>query len=51
MVESVEGSTMIPAFDDEEFALVMQDMDEIADRATKELQEIHRQERQRGRQS
>lgn len=40
MVESIEGSTGIPAFDDEEFGELMRDMNDMADRATQKLQEL-----------
>ncbi|GEM_PF-6781529 len=42
VIESIEGSTGIPAFPPEEFDALMADCDAIADRATKKLLALRR---------
>jgi hypothetical protein len=37
IVESIEGSTGIPGFEADEFGALMDDMDDVADRATERL--------------
>jgi len=40
MIEAIDGSTGIPAFDDEEFAALMVDMEAIRDNATEKLRAL-----------
>lgn len=40
VVESVEGSTGIPGFEPEEFKVLMEDMDKVTNRATRELRAL-----------
>jgi hypothetical protein len=40
VVESIEGSTGIPGYEEEEFVALMKDMDAIAAKATRELKAL-----------
>lgn len=40
IVESVEGSTGIPLFGDDEFGLLLEDMSDMASNATKQLEAL-----------